>query len=98
MVDHSWTVDSIRPFVLHAIRVFGTHRSMFATNFPVDKLYSDYATVYAAYEQIVKDAGFTLEEQVHNCAGCDVLFMLVSVRYSMIMQPGSIGWTHNVKV
>ena len=37
-VDPKWTVESIRPFVLQTIEAFGVARSMFASNFPVDKL------------------------------------------------------------
>ena len=56
MFDHAWTVESLRPYVLQAIDVFGTERSMFASNFPVDRLYSTYAALWSAYAQIVADA------------------------------------------
>jgi predicted TIM-barrel fold metal-dependent hydrolase len=39
-------VESIRPFVLQTIEAFGVSRCMFASNFPVDKLYSDFDTLY----------------------------------------------------
>lgn len=55
MVDHRWTVDSIRPWVETCIEAFGVERCMFATNWPVDSLYSDYATVINAYREIVRD-------------------------------------------
>ena len=50
--DPHWTVTSIRPFVLETIEIFGTERCMFASNFPVDKLFSDYDTLFAAYKTI----------------------------------------------
>ena len=53
-VDWSWTVESIRPFVLQTIEAFGISRCMFASNFPVDKLYSDFDTLYAAFRDITK--------------------------------------------
>ena len=53
-VDWNWTVESIRPFVLQTIEVFGIPRCMFASNFPVDKLYSDFDTLYAAFREITK--------------------------------------------
>ena len=49
MVDHHWTVESIRPFVLETIDLFGTARCLFASNFPVDKLFSDYASAWRAF-------------------------------------------------
>ncbi len=36
MLDHHWTVGSIRPLILEAIDAFGVERSLFASNFPVD--------------------------------------------------------------
>lgn len=61
MLDWHWTESSIRPFVLETIGIFGTDRSMFASNFPVDKLYSDFNTLYGAFKSIVTD--FSLDEK-----------------------------------
>ena len=52
MFDHGWSVDSIRPIVETCIELFGPGRSMFGSNFPVDKLYASYAKVWGAYEEI----------------------------------------------
>jgi predicted TIM-barrel fold metal-dependent hydrolase len=53
MVDHAWTVDSLRPWVLACIELFGTERSFFGTNWPVDRLFSSYGDVIDAYAQII---------------------------------------------
>src|SRR5690606_17417239 len=42
MLDNGWTTESIRPLVLESLEVFGPGRSMFASNFPVDKQYSTF--------------------------------------------------------
>ena len=55
MADHDWTVDSIRPYVLHCIEAFGVERSLFATNWPVDSLFSAYDTIVSAYDEITAD-------------------------------------------
>ena len=55
MGDHNWTVDSISPYVLHCIETFGVERSLFATNWPVDSLWSDYDTIVSAYDEITAD-------------------------------------------
>lgn len=55
MLDHHWTVESLRPYVLEAIDAFGTERAMFASNFPVDRLYSSYEDLWSAYATIVAD-------------------------------------------
>ena len=61
MLDNSWTTESIRPLVLEAIEAFGPDRAMFASNFPVDKLYSDFRTVWRAFDNIA--AGFSETER-----------------------------------
>ena len=61
MGDHNWTVDSIRPYVLHCIETFGVERSLFATNWPVDSLWSGYDTIVSAYDEITRD--FTAAER-----------------------------------
>jgi predicted TIM-barrel fold metal-dependent hydrolase len=54
-VDWHWTVESIRPFVLETIDIFGVDRCMFASNFPVDKLFSDFDSLYSAFYSITRD-------------------------------------------
>ena len=61
MGDNNWTVDSIRPYVLTSIETFGVDRCFFATNWPVDWLWSTYDAVVDAYTEIVAD--FTPDEQ-----------------------------------
>lgn len=55
MCDHSWTTDSLRPWVLTCIEAFGSSRCFFGTNWPVDRLYSSYGDVLNAYSTIMKD-------------------------------------------
>ena len=55
MLDHHWTVESLRPYVLETIDAFGTERAMFASNFPVDRLYSSYEHLWRSYAAIVGD-------------------------------------------
>lgn len=61
MFDHRFTIDSLRPLVLETVDAFGTDRAMFASNFPVDKLFSNYPILWAAYAGIV--AGCSEDEQ-----------------------------------
>ncbi|MCY4580874.1 MAG: amidohydrolase family protein [Chloroflexi bacterium] len=55
MGDHNWKVDSIRPYVLGCIEAFGVERCIFATNWPVDSLFSSYDVLIDAYTEIVAD-------------------------------------------
>ncbi|MCA1408187.1 amidohydrolase [Ensifer sp. IC3342] len=52
MGDWTWTTESIRPYVEEAIAAFGVRRCMFASNFPVDKLFSTYDAIWNAFEEI----------------------------------------------
>ena len=56
MFDHAWTVESFRPYVLETIDTFGCERAMFASNFPVDRLFASYGALWNAYASIVGDA------------------------------------------
>jgi len=63
MADNRWTIDSIRPWVLHMIEAFGPDRIMFGTNWPVDILYATYLEQTDAYRAIIAEAGFSRAEQ-----------------------------------
>lgn len=59
MMKPDWSVSDIRPFVLDTIEIVGADRCMFASNFPVDSLFSDYATLWSAYDEITSDFSST---------------------------------------
>ena len=67
MRDPHWTVESLRPYVLGTIEAFGTGKVVFGTNWPVDRLYSSYPDLIAAYADII--AGFSKDEQRAMFAG-----------------------------
>ncbi|MFW8635611.1 amidohydrolase family protein [Cribrihabitans pelagius] len=55
MFEHNWTAASIRPIVGTCLAQFGAERVMFGSNFPVDKLYSDYRTLAQACRELVPE-------------------------------------------
>jgi predicted TIM-barrel fold metal-dependent hydrolase len=59
--DHDWTLDSLRPVVLHCIDCFGAGRAMFASDFPVAKLNASFDEVFDSFKAIV--AEFPASEQ-----------------------------------
>ena len=67
MGDNDWTVDSIRPYVMHCIETFRVERILFATNWPVDSLFSDYDAIVSAYDEIT--AGFSEDERIALFSG-----------------------------
>jgi predicted TIM-barrel fold metal-dependent hydrolase len=64
MFDHRWTVESLRAYVLQTIDVFGVDRCMFASNFPIDALHSDYERLWGAYAEIVAGTSWTDRERL----------------------------------
>lgn len=55
IVDHAWTTERIRPFVLETIALFGTDRCMFASDFPTDKLFASFDRQMSAFDEITSD-------------------------------------------
>ena len=55
MGDNNWTTESIRPYVETCIELFGSNRTLFATNWPIDSLWSEYGDVVKAYREITSN-------------------------------------------
>ena len=53
MFEHEWTAETVRPIVETCLEQFGPERCMFGSNFPVDSITSDYATIVGAYEKLL---------------------------------------------
>lgn len=64
MLDHGWTTEGLRPFVRGVIEAFGPERAMFASNFPVDRLYSSFERLYGAFAEIVGDLSRDEQERL----------------------------------
>ncbi|PDT27976.1 hypothetical protein CO660_20015 [Rhizobium sp. L9] len=62
MGDWTWTVDSIRPYVEETIAAFGVERCMFASNFPVDKLFGSYDKIMDGFKALV--VNYSRDEQL----------------------------------
>lgn len=47
-----WSVEDNRWIVEEIIAMFGAHRTMFASNFPVDSLCGSFDTIYSGFKRI----------------------------------------------
>ena len=56
-----WSVRTHRDVVLETIDLFGVDRCMFASNYPVDRLYAPYATIMRGFQAMV--GRFSLAER-----------------------------------
>jgi predicted TIM-barrel fold metal-dependent hydrolase len=61
MFDQQWTVDSLRPWVLACVELWGADRTVLGSNWPIDRLFSSYDALIDAYDRIL--AGLTDEER-----------------------------------
>ncbi len=52
MLDWHWTTQSLQPFVHESLELFGPARCLFASNFPVDRLFGAFARQYSAYQSL----------------------------------------------
>lgn len=59
--DHNWTLESVRPFILHTLDAFGPARCLFASDFPVAALHGGAQAVYDSFKTLVAD--LTVTEQ-----------------------------------
>lgn len=55
MFDHHWRKESVIMYIEYIINCFGANRCMFASNFPVDKLYRSYNALMQSYIQIAQE-------------------------------------------
>ena len=55
MFNPNWDVAQLRPLILDVIDIFGPERTMFGSNFPVDKLYRSYEALWRAYEEVTQE-------------------------------------------
>jgi predicted TIM-barrel fold metal-dependent hydrolase len=64
MFDRQWSMASIRPVIETCIEFFGEDRCMFGSNFPVERLVSNYRRVWVAYEDVVQGLPESAQESL----------------------------------
>ncbi len=53
----AWTTENVRPFVAHAVEVFGAHRLMYGGDWPISVLAGGYEAVWDGLRPIIADLG-----------------------------------------
>jgi predicted TIM-barrel fold metal-dependent hydrolase len=53
--DSAWTMQNMRPFVLETIELFSPSRCMFASDFPVDRLFWNFTELWMTYFEITNE-------------------------------------------
>lgn len=65
--DHQWNAESLKPFVLETIDIFGPKRAMFGSNFPVDSLYSSFTRLYETFDELTSDYSAVDRRNLFSC-------------------------------
>jgi predicted TIM-barrel fold metal-dependent hydrolase len=63
-LGQAWSIEANRQIVLDTIEIFGVNRSMFASNFPVDKIVADFDTIFSGFKLITGDFPKTHQEKL----------------------------------
>ena len=58
---HACREDLMRPIIADAVALFGAERCFYGSNFPIEKLWTDYATLYRTFRTAI--ALFSESEQ-----------------------------------
>jgi len=64
ITDRTWSVDSVRPIILECIEAFGTKRTMFASDFPVDRAHGSFDAIYSAFDSVTADFSATERDRL----------------------------------
>ena len=76
MFEQDWDPDRVRRTALTTIDIFGVHRCMFGSNFPIEKLYVSYQELYACYLDII-DRFSTSEKHALMAGNAERFYRLV---------------------
>jgi predicted TIM-barrel fold metal-dependent hydrolase len=72
MCDHKRDKAAIRYYIEYPIEHFGVERCMFASNFPVDRLYASYAETMGSYLEIVSHYSENEKDRLFRTTAKDV--------------------------
>jgi predicted TIM-barrel fold metal-dependent hydrolase len=64
MFNHHWSIENVTFYILYIIEHFKIERCMFASNFPVDKLYCDFSTLMNRYHMVIDTASVAEKEKI----------------------------------
>jgi predicted TIM-barrel fold metal-dependent hydrolase len=60
--DHAYRFETVAPVIAETVAIFGADRCLYGSNFPIEKLWTDYATLYRTFRKAIEP--LTEKEQV----------------------------------
>jgi predicted TIM-barrel fold metal-dependent hydrolase len=55
MFTPDWTIKNMRQSIRDSIQIFGIERTIYGSNFPLEKLHSSYANLIEAYRTVLAE-------------------------------------------
>ncbi len=52
--EHAYRLEMVAPIVQETIALFGAKRCLFGSNFPIEKLWTDCASLYGTFRQAME--------------------------------------------
>jgi predicted TIM-barrel fold metal-dependent hydrolase len=52
--DHSYRFELVAPIIADTVAMFGADRCLYGSNFPVEKLWTDYSSLYRTFRQAIE--------------------------------------------
>jgi predicted TIM-barrel fold metal-dependent hydrolase len=66
---HACRADVMGPIVKETVEIFGAKRCLFGSNFPIEKLWTDYSTLYRTFRNAIAHLGESEQVAIlHNTA------------------------------
>jgi L-fuconolactonase len=62
----SWRTEDLRPYVEHALELFGVDRMMFGSDYPVCLLASSYNRVIDSFQELLKDLSYDDRDKIFS--------------------------------
>ncbi|MBI5128626.1 MAG: amidohydrolase family protein [Rhodopseudomonas palustris] len=51
--EHAYRYETVAPIIKETVGLFGAKRCLFGSNFPIEKLWTDYASLYATFRKAI---------------------------------------------
>ena len=52
--EHAYRIDVVGPVIADTVRMFGADRCLYGSNFPIEKLWTDYASLYRTFREAIE--------------------------------------------
>ena len=62
--ERTCSKELMRPVILETVEMFGPNRCMFGSNFPIEKIWTSYAELLAAYQSVLADFSFQERNEI----------------------------------